>query len=290
MKKRILIPVFAAFIAMTLNLPHALADNYKKVQITADSLNVRLENSTNSDVISKLSSGQEVAVVDTKDGWYKIKLSNGKEGWISSSYASLKSNYSIGSIEGDKVNLRQGASLESSSIGTLTKGSEVKILDKSGDWYKVDVNGQEGYIYASLVSTKEEKKSVTRGDSSRLSKLYEVANDQLGKKYVWAASGPDSFDCSGFTMYVYKTALGIDLPHSSKSQSTKGDSVSKDELQLGDLVFFDTDNDGDVSHVGIYSGDGKFIHSSSAKKKVMVSSLDEGFYLKTYIGARRIAD
>lgn len=291
MKKKILIPVFATFIAMTLNLPHSFADSYKKAEVTTANLNVRSENNTSSTIISKLSSGEEVAVVESKDGWYKIKLSNGKEGWISSSYASLKSGYAVGIVGNDKVNLRQGASLESTSIGTLSKGTEVSVVEKNGDWYKVDLNGQEGYVYVSLITLKEEKKSVTRGDSSRLNTLYEVANDKLGKKYAFGAAGPDSFDCSGFTMYVYKNALGIDLPHSSKSQSTKGTSVSKDELQLGDLVFFDTDNDGEVSHVGMYIGDEKFIHASSGKKyKVTISSLDEGFYQKGYMGARRIVD
>ncbi len=288
MKKKLLIPIFAAFIAMTLNVSHPFAQSYKKAEVTATSLNVRSENNTSSTVVSKISSGQEVSVVDTKDGWYKIKLDNGKEGWISGEYAKVKSL--VGSVNGDNVNLRQGMSTESPSLGTLKKGTEIKIVDKSGDWYNVEVNGLEGYIYSSLVSVKSESKPVSRGGENRISKLYEVANNQLGKKYVWAASGPDSFDCSGFTMYVYKTAMGIDLPHSSKSQSDVGTSVSKSDLELGDLVFFDTDKDGDISHVGIYIGEGNFIHASSAKKKVMVSSLDEGFYQETYKGATRVAD
>lgn len=295
MKKRILMSVFAAFITMSMSYSSCLADNYKKAEITASSLNVRNTFSSTATVISKVSSGQEVTVVETKDGWYKIKLDNGKEGWISSSYAQLKNNTLSGVVDADKVNLRQGASLESSSLGNLNKGTQVKILDKTDDWYKVDVNGKQGYLYASLVNTsqvsasKAPKKTVTRGES-RMSSLYEFASAQMGKKYVWASDGPDTFDCSGFTMYVYKNALGVSLPHSSKTQSTMGTKVSKDELVQGDLVFFDTDKDGDVSHVGMYIGNGNFIHCSSAKKKVMVSSLDEGFYQDTYVCARRIVE
>ncbi|SHJ53163.1 C40 family peptidase [Tepidibacter formicigenes] len=287
MKKRALIPVFAAFMALTLNVSHPFANTYKKAEITATILNVRSENNTSSNIISKLSEGDQVPIVEIKDGWYKIKLDNGNEGWISSEYTQEKQT--IGVVNGNNVNLREGNSLESPVIGTLNTGNEVEILDKTSDWYKVKVNEQVGYIYNSFINIKQENKAVSRGDN-RISKVYEVASSKLGKKYVWAASGPDTFDCSGFTMYVYKTALGVDLPHSSRSQSSVGTSVSKDELKLGDLVFFDTSRDGKINHVGIYIGDGNFIHASSAKAKVMTSNLNEGYYLKTYKCARRVSE
>jgi cell wall-associated NlpC family hydrolase len=130
--------------------------------------------------------------------------------------------------------------------------------------------------------------SVTRGSSDKLTKLYEVANSKLGSRYVWAASGPDTFDCSGFTRYVYKAGAGIELPHSSRSQSGLGTAVSKDELILGDLVFFHTGGSSRINHVGMYIGKGNFIHASSAKANVMVSNLSEGYYQKTYVCGRRV--
>ncbi|SHG99424.1 C40 family peptidase [Tepidibacter thalassicus] len=287
MKKRALIPVFAAFMALTLNISHPFANSYKKIEIKANVLNVRSENNTSSDIISKLSKGDQVPIIETKDGWYKIKLDNGNEGWVSGEYVQEKQT--IGIINGNDVNFREGDSLESPIIETLEIGNEVEILDKNSDWYKVKFNEQIGYIYSSFIKIKQENKAVSRGDK-RIIKVYEVANSKIGKKYVWATSGPDTFDCSGFTMYVYKTAMGIDLPHSSKSQSKVGTSVSKDELKLGDLVFFDTSRDGSINHVGIYIGDGNFIHASSAKARVMISSLSEGYYLKTYKCARRVVE
>ena len=124
-------------------------------------------------------------------------------------------------------------------------------------------------------------------NSTNTTAALDLAYKQLGKPYVWGATGPNSFDCSGFTSYIYKNAFNKSIPRTSIQQSTYGLSVEKQNLQRGDLVFFDTDKDGDVNHVGIYIGNNEFIHASSGKKKVVVSSLDNSFYSKVYKGARR---
>ena len=92
---------------------------------------------------------------------------------------------------------------------------------------------------------------------------------QRGKPYVWAASGPGSFDCSGLTSYAYRAA-GITLPHSSRMQSQMGQPVSRDQLQPGDLVFFYSP----VSHVGIYIGNGQMVHAPTSGDVVKVAPLD----------------
>jgi cell wall-associated NlpC family hydrolase len=107
----------------------------------------------------------------------------------------------------------------------------------------------------------------------------------LGKPYVWGASGPNAFDCSGFTSYVYK-AFGVGLPHQSKSQYGYGQAVSKSNLAQGDLVFFNTY--GSISHVGLYIGGGRFIHAGNSKSGVIVSSLNEGYYSSRLVGAKRV--
>jgi len=121
-------------------------------------------------------------------------------------------------------------------------------------------------------------------------KIIDTAKEFLGTKYVWAANGPDCFDCSGFTKYVYKQN-GITLPRYSGHQAKVGITVSFDELEKGDLVFFDTEHKfrGRVNHVGIYIGDGKFIHASSAKKKVIITSFDKKpFYKRRFLRGERI--
>jgi cell wall-associated NlpC family hydrolase len=119
--------------------------------------------------------------------------------------------------------------------------------------------------------------------------LLKEAKHHLGKRYVWGAVGPSRFDCSGFTSYVCKKN-GITIPRTSIMQAKVGKKVSKKNLKAGDLIFFDTSkhHKGYVNHVGIYLGDHKFIHASSAKKKVMISSLDKAFYNNRFKWGRRV--
>jgi cell wall-associated NlpC family hydrolase len=109
----------------------------------------------------------------------------------------------------------------------------------------------------------------------------DTAMAQRGKPYVWAADGPGSFDCSGLTQYAFRAA-GISLPHSSRLQSQMGRSVSRADLQPGDLVFFYSP----VSHVGIYIGGGQMVHAPTSGDVVKVASVES---VGGYAGARRLA-
>jgi cell wall-associated NlpC family hydrolase len=109
-----------------------------------------------------------------------------------------------------------------------------------------------------------------------------VAMSQLGTPYVWAGAAPGGFDCSGLVMWAY-AQVGVALPHSSYAQYGYGVPVSKDQLQPGDLVFFDG-----LGHVGIYIGGGQFVHAPHTGDVVKISSLGEDWYASTYVGARRI--
>jgi peptidoglycan DL-endopeptidase CwlO len=109
-----------------------------------------------------------------------------------------------------------------------------------------------------------------------------IAMSQLGTPYVWGGAAPGGFDCSGLVMWAY-AQVGVSLPHSSYALYGMGVPVSKDELEPGDLVFFDG-----LGHVGIYIGGGEFIHAPHTGDVVKISSLDEGWYTATYVGARRI--
>lgn len=121
------------------------------------------------------------------------------------------------------------------------------------------------------------------GDAER---IISYAKKFLGVRYVYGSSSATAFDCSGFTMYVYKAA-GINLPHSASEQSKKGLAISKKDLKAGDLVFFETSGRG-ISHVGIYIGDNKFIHASSGAGRVVTTSLSDDYYESRYRGATRI--
>ncbi|HEU0194565.1 MAG TPA: C40 family peptidase [Bryobacteraceae bacterium] len=110
-----------------------------------------------------------------------------------------------------------------------------------------------------------------------------LALDYRGRPYVYGGSGPDGFDCSGFTRYVY-ARVGIALPHSSYAQWGSGRHVSRTQLRPGDLVFF-----AGLSHVGLYLGHGRFIHAPHTGLDVSVASLHFGWYASTYSGAVRVA-
>jgi cell wall-associated NlpC family hydrolase len=109
-----------------------------------------------------------------------------------------------------------------------------------------------------------------------------IALQYLGTPYVWGAGGPSSFDCSGFTSYVY-AQVGVSLPHNAAAQYGYGAPVSRDELQPGDLVFFDG-----LGHVGLYIGNGQFVHAPHTGDVVKISSLYDSWYAATWVGGRRI--
>jgi cell wall-associated NlpC family hydrolase len=109
----------------------------------------------------------------------------------------------------------------------------------------------------------------------------DTAMAQRGKPYVWAAGGPNAYDCSGLTQYAFRAA-GISLPHSSRGQAGMGQAVSRAQLQPGDLVFFYSP----VSHVGIYIGNGQMVHAPTSGDVVKVASVDA---MRGFSGARRIA-
>ena len=120
-------------------------------------------------------------------------------------------------------------------------------------------------------------------------KLLEDAKYFKGGKYVWGGTTPEGFDCSGYVQYLYKKQ-NINLPRTAWQQSKKGEPIEKHELQKGDLLFFLTDKKRGIpiTHVGIYIGNGNFIHAASKDKGIIISPITHGSYAKTFVSARRI--
>jgi cell wall-associated NlpC family hydrolase len=124
--------------------------------------------------------------------------------------------------------------------------------------------------------------SAAQARAAKINKVLSWAHAERGKPYRYGAAGPSAFDCSGFTMYVY-AQVGVSLPHYTVAQWNMGVAVSKDQLEPGDLVFFDG-----LGHVGIYIGGGQFIHAPHTGTVVQISDLNSGWYAANYDGARRI--
>jgi cell wall-associated NlpC family hydrolase len=160
-------------------------------------------------------------------------------------------------------------------VATIKTEKVLKVPDRSAAKKKKEME-----IRLSRGATLSKSMSIA-GKSNLISYAYNF----MGIPYVWGAEGPRSFDCSGFTMYVYKK-FGVNLPHYTGAQIGKGISVSRNNLKQGDLIFFNTT--GKASHVGIYVGVGDFIHASSGSNKVTVSNLSQSYYNTRFAGARRI--
>jgi len=132
--------------------------------------------------------------------------------------------------------------------------------------------------------------SIFNGNNHNNAEVIRIAKRYLGRRYVWGAEGPNSFDCSGFTQYVMRKSKGIKIPRVSRRQAYYGKYVSRRNLKPGDLIFFDTSRRrrGYVNHVGIYIGNNKFIHASSARHRVVITSLERPFYKARFKWGRRI--
>ena len=126
------------------------------------------------------------------------------------------------------------------------------------------------------------EEAIAPAPDARYGGVVGIAMQFLGVPYVWGGASPSGFDCSGFSMYVY-AQVGVSLPHHAASQYGMGTPVSRDQLQAGDLVFFNG-----LGHMGIYIGGGQFIHAPHTGDVVKISSLSQDWYARTWVGARRI--
>lgn len=252
--------------------------------ITANDVNFRSGPSTSYSSIGILNKGDKVEYISESGSWVKVKHDD-TTGYVYGSYVS-KASSTTKYVTASSLNVRSSASTSGSILGSLSKGTAVKVISESNGWSKIEYNGGVGYVSSKYLSSSSSSSST----SSSASKVISYAKSLLGKPYVWGAEGPSSFDCSGFTYYVFRNAANITLPRTSASQSTYGTYVSRSNLQPGDLVFFDTsgDNDGNVSHVGIYIGNNEFIHCSSSKGEVVISKITSNYYSGAYVNARRV--
>lgn len=272
----------------------AYADSVEYRVITGDDVNFRKGPSTDYASLGKLNKGYKVEYISETNSWSKVKY-NGQTGYVYSKYVaqtSTTSNTQVKYVNCTSLNVRSGPGTSYSIIKSISTNTKVEVISTNNGWLKIKEGSTTGYVSAKYLSdsqTSSSTSSNTTSTSTSASKLVSYAKSLLGKPYVWGAQGPSSFDCSGFTYYVFKNCANITLPRTSVDQSTYGITVSKSNLKVGDLVFFDTDgaNDGNVSHVGIYIGSNQFIHSSSTKGKVVISDFTN-YYNNAFVRAKRV--
>ena len=192
-----------------------------------------------------------------------------------------------------KIQVKGTGTSRDNLVYTCTdRGGAIKIVNGV---YKIDLlmaTKAEAYAFGRRkgkaiigVETVTTTTGVSSSSSGTGAKLVEEAKKHLGKKYVWGATGPNTFDCSGLMLWCHKQ-LGISIPRTSLEQSKSGKLVSKSELQVGDLIFWKTTS-APVGHVGMYVGNGQFIHAPNSRSVVKIDSLSNSYYSSRYVNARR---
>ena len=205
------------------------------------------------------------------------------------------------------VNVRKEMSKESGIVAQISQNTAVEVISEEGGWYKVKVNGKEGYIATNLLSnektqvttssrgstgtrreqnTNKQENAAPVANPGKGATVVETAKKYIGYSYKYGASGPTSFDCSGFTSYIFKQH-GISLNRTAKAQYSNGVAVSRANLQSGDLVMFGPSVSG-INHVGIYIGGGKIVHAANPSRGVTIDTINSGYYNNNYVGARRV--
>ncbi len=323
-------------------------NNIVREEIAKKEVNIYILPLINSSKIGNLKKDTKVIVVDEVKGWVYIQTEQ-INGWIRKDALAQENNATNNNtsnvnntnnitnnagnattisttetqetpieekvmyVNYSSIYVRKGPSTSNEVLDSLVLNAQVIVIAEVGDWYKVKLNGETGYIAKRLLSsTKQEATSrgaeernveetqntaqeqanasvQTTTTNSKGQEIVNYAKQYLGCKYVYGGSGPSTFDCSGFTMYVYKH-FGISLSHSARAQSKNGTYVAKENLQPGDLVFFkDYETMDGIGHCGIYVGDGNFIHASSGTGYcVKISTLLSGSYNTRYETARRL--
>jgi hypothetical protein len=200
---------------------------------------------------------------------------------------------------------RVAAERGSDKIAVLGEGEAVEVRGEAiGEWQPVNCAGMGGYVNTSLIAWEpvavdngggRRNRNVSVGDGGTVNasgngqSMVSFAMQYVGYPYAYAGEGPYAFDCSGFTKFVAQNTLGIDITHDMFTQIGMGQSVGMNELQPGDLVFFANTFRPGLSHVGIYIGNGQFVHSENESTGVVVSDLNSDYYGSRWAGGTRLA-
>jgi len=283
---------------------------------TNSSVNIRSGAGTSYSKLGSLKDGEKVLVLDNSQGWCKIAYDDGEVGYMSADYIDISSvmNIEVGYAQvtvSSSLNMRAKPSTSGSKVTQLPNGAKCEIIGVNSGWLKVNYKNYTGYIfpgddsdpYVKIVEAPSGSSSTTPGTTPTTpaapkpepapvtptvnplrQQIVDYAAKYLGVPYVYGGSTPKGFDCSGLVKYVYNHFDISVARTTAKQYSTSVTKISKDELQLGDLVFFSGDTPGRVGHVGIYVGNGQFIHAPRPGKDVCYERLNNSYYVEHYIG------
>lgn len=299
---------FVGFSLTVLLVVGSSAVSFGQGVVTASALHLRSLPSTESSSLALAPIGSFVEVVSSEEnGWYRVRY-EGKNGYMFAEYLDVTPAVSDqGSHESETpsvnepesavkkgrvtltsgyLNIRSAPSTKGKKLGVIPNQTVLVLEEHLDGWYRVTFRGVTGYVAERYIVPTD---ADVLSDEDAVAALAELAVSFLGTPYVYGASGPNSFDCSGFTSYVYRQA-GCFINRTAAAQFTgNGTAVQYEDLRTGDLVFFrEFGAASAATHVGIYLENGEFIHASSSGGVVKYGSLSNSWFASRYVGAKRI--
>lgn len=249
-------------------------------------LNVREQPTTDAKLVGKMPEDSACEVLEMLEGWAHIR-SGEVEGYVSLDYlltgpeARLRAKdlvQTVVVVNADNLNVRVEPNTESAILTKVPKGEELEYVETLEGWVKINIDSEAAYVFAEYVTVEDRLKTAVTmtelrygvGVSDVRVDLVEYAKQFLGNPYVWGGTSlTKGADCSGFVLSIYKK-YGYKLPHYTGSQANSGTKISFDDIQPGDLIFYNNDK-GVIGHVGIYIGNNQIIHASSPKSGIKIS-------------------
>jgi cell wall-associated NlpC family hydrolase len=277
----------------------------RRATVRADRTGVRLGPGLQYRRVDMCDLGTNVLVTGERDGWAQVTLDSGRTGWIRHDFV----KYGHGSVAvrhlaaharpaakhlaaAPRAERHRAASRRAHTNPARIARMQIRhkhVLHVAGAWHVYA--GHHGALHHVARHEPSQRHGVRHYAANASipegADIVRTAYAYRGTPYRYGAAGRGGFDCSGFTSYIYGRK-GVSLPHSARGQFHSGHEVSRSGLKAGDLVFFHTVTPG-ISHVGMYVGNGKFVHASSRRSGgVRVDSLSSGYYSSAFRGARRV--
>lgn len=249
--------------------------------INAYCVNLRSGPSTSHSIVAQAYEGAKAYIIGINSGWYKVIYKNAMA-YVRSDLLDLTEiPYENEDSKNEPLFFTGGKTFAYPSVSALNNPGSPAI---SGTASAVPENniGSGSSQSGNTATTPEVSVPSTSGQM-----MVDVAKQYIGVRYVWGGSSPNGFDCSGLVQYVARQC-GFSIARTANRQYNYGTYVEKANLQPGDLVFFANTYTSGISHVGIYIGDGDFIHAPNSGSNVKISSLNSGYYSSHYYGARRL--
>lgn len=270
--------------------------------VTANKVNVRDAGSlTESNILYRVDNGEAVVILDAEGDFYRVNVRSDEQVYIAREY--VKVIQTEGVVTQDAIWIYDIPSVtDAVPLGFLNTQDIITVTARCGTWLYISFNGVTGYVaqdavsiptYLSLTETNPQQSAGTETTNTSGSVFAEdvitYAKEFLGVKYIYGSMNPQKgFDCSGFVSYVLKHFDIAVNRNSASMAASNGTAVNRNELTMGDLVFFATSGGNRISHVGIYISNGDFIHASSWGEGVVIANLNDGYYAKCYVKATRV--